>query len=101
VPRADVARLLRRHHVRVIGAYPQTLSVSLPPTSLWQGGRWRLTEHNVSGYQTTVDFYAPARRDRARLVTALASFAAELPASGVEYIDRDQMLRDFFTHPAG
>ena len=67
----------------------------LPPPSIWQAGEWKLTELNVSGFQATVDFFAPRRADRHPLVRALESFADELP-SHVKYLDRKAMLADFF-----
>lgn len=96
VPVPTVKALLREYDVKVIGIYPATFKVSLPPATLWQAGEWKLTELNVSGFQATVDFFAPRRSDRRPLVGALERYARDDLPSHVKYLDRDEMLADFF-----
>ena len=98
VPAKTVENILAKNHVQAIAVYPATLDVSSAPADLWHAGRWLLREHNVSGFQDTVDFYASNEREGHILEHRLNAYAHRLP-SRVKYQNRNTLLASFFKHP--
>ncbi len=98
VPAKTIKDIMAKNAVRAIAIYPATFDVSRPPAELWHAGRWVLREHNVSGFQDTVDFYAPNEREGHILERRLDAYANLLP-SRVKYQNRKKLLANFFNHP--
>ncbi len=98
VPAKTVEAILAKNHVQAIAVYPATLDVSRAPADLWHAGRWLLREHNVSGFQDIVDFYAPNEREGHVLEHRLNVFSHRLP-SRVKYQNHNALLAAFFKHP--
>lgn len=99
VPSRTVRDILAKNHVRAIAVYPLTFEVSREPVGLWHAGRWVLREHNVSGFQDTIDFYASNEREGHILEHRLNAYAHQLP-SRVKYMNHNALLAAFFKHPA-